>query len=95
MLRAKRDLRVSEVRRKKRELRLITNLNFSFVVFYFLTTIMAIKYSLPIPTPKVIESIRLEKTSKNTESIPTMPTSHVPLCDIYPFLEHLHSYYGL
>jgi len=92
MLRAKRALRVSELRMKKRELRLITNLNFSFVVFYFLTTIMAIKYSLPIPTPKVIESVRLEKTSKNTESISTMPTSHVPQCHISMVLEYLQGW---
>ena len=41
-----------------------------------------------------MESLRLEKTPKITQSkhqpIPIMPTDHVPQCHIHTVLEHLH-----
>jgi len=55
----------------------------------------------PLPRPWIqshenestVESFRSEKSTKiissNHQPITTMPTNHVPGCDIYPFLENL------
>jgi len=46
---------------------------------------------------RIIESLRLEKTSKtiqsNSQPIPTMPTNHVPQFHFCPFLEHLQGWW--
>jgi len=44
----------------------------------------------------IIDSLRLEKTTKiiesNCQPIATVPLSHVPQCHIYPFLENLQNF---
>ena len=46
---------------------------------------------------RIIESLRLEKTSKiiqpNHQPIPTMPLSHFPQCHIHTVLEHLQGWW--
>jgi len=53
-------------------------------------------YVAVVWNPRIIEPLRLEKTTKiiqtNHQLIHTMPTDHVPQCHIYTVLEYLQGW---
>lgn len=67
---------------------------FSFTVLCFMDSFS--KYSL-VSLDRVIESLRLERTSEiiqsNHQLIHTMPINHVPKCHNCTFLEHLQEWW--